>query len=546
MPSASSLILATLASSAVLLASAPSTIAAPTPAAVAVEKRGFSAKGNFFGIPFKSTDDEPAVRSSGNRHGPNMMATYDAPPATTRRSGKGYFAAATYARPQYAPPKKESLAGYNEEHYDIYKAVMCGEKEIPLLPEVIGQPGFGNAVLVVRKSDKSAVFEASHFNTAPVSKLHIHGPADAAHNSSVIFSVLPTDPSFTSTTENPIRNSPKTTPIKFDDEKLAQLARGLLYVNVHTTEHPGGAIRGQLLCASKHCSGVDESQVARFSDDGICNRAIFAHYGGGDKKDDKYSEKKDNKYNDKKDDHYGQTDNYDDSHDNKYDDMYDSKYDDNKYGQDYKQPTQYASKKAAAYAPSKPQNTYNTDKGDTYDDQPYAHHHASSKKSEKKYQQYGDDDEDDYSNDSYSADDDESDYSYSSKKDDDSYVPAYPNYARPSSSYRKGHAAAASYNKPSYNEEPSYNEKPSYNEEPSYNSGYSNKDNDKSSYHNGGDCKSALSFFKHTGSPTLKQCAEIACDPHQSADYTARALYQCYALMESAKANNHGRIPAGW
>ncbi|KAJ3182423.1 hypothetical protein HDU87_008587 [Geranomyces variabilis] len=480
MPSASSLILATLVSSAVLLASAPSSIAAPTPA--------------------------------GHRH--------------------NYFAAATYARPQYAPPKSDSSADYNEEQYDIYKAVMCGEKEIPLLPELIGQPAFGNAVLVVRKSDQSAMFEASHFNTAPVSALHIHGPADTAHNASVIFPILPTDPSFKSTTENPIRNSPNTTPIQFDAEKLEQLAKGLLYVNVHTTEHPGGALRGQLLCASKHCSGADESQVARFSDDGICNRAIF----GGSKTDDTYSEKKGDD-----DKSTGQTtDKYNDN-DNSNDDKYD---------QDYKQqPTQYSSKKSAAYAPSKPHNNNNyADKGDTYDDQRNAHHHHASSKynNQKKYQQYSDDDEDDYS--SNYSDDDSHDYSYS-KNDGDSYVPAFPSYARPSSSsYRHGHAAAASYNKPSYDDTPSYNQKPTYNEKPSYSSGYSNKDDDKSygGGGNGGDCQSALSFFKDTGSPTLAQCAQIACDPRQSADYTSRALYQCYALMQSAKANNHGRIPSGW
>ncbi|KAJ3155723.1 hypothetical protein HDU86_004192 [Geranomyces michiganensis] len=407
------LFLAALASSAAFLAAAPATLAAPTP---------------------------------GNR--------------------LGYFAAASY---EPATPKPPSWAatddGYYERHYDIYKTVMCGEKEIPLLPEVVGQPGFGNAMLLVSKYDKTAVFEASHFNTAPVSKLHIHGPADAKHNSSVIFSLLPNDPSFKGTTENPIRSDPKKTPIKFDDEKLKLLAKGLMYVNVHTTEFPGGALRGQLLCASKHCSGAPESEVARFVDDGVCNRAIFGAGKGGH-----------GDYN-------------------------------KKHGKENKEPVAeyHAPKKAAAYKPEPQEysesqygadNDYDSDYDNDYDDEEESYGEST----------YGEDNDDDYS---YAGD-------YQPEEDDDDYVPEYADYARPpSSSYRHG-AAAADY-KPSHKPAKAHP-----------------------------DCSSAISFFKKTGSKTLIQCAEIACNPRQSPNYIARALYQCNALMESAKANNHGRIPKGW
>jgi len=64
---------------------------------------------------------------------------------------------------------------------------------------------------------------------------HIHGPAEAGKNAGVLV---------------PLGNNP-TSPIhgtaKLTAEQEQQLTSGMAYVNVHTKNHPAGAIRGQLL-----------------------------------------------------------------------------------------------------------------------------------------------------------------------------------------------------------------------------------------------------------------------------------------------------------
>ena len=59
-------------------------------------------------------------------------------------------------------------------------------------------------------------------------------------------------------------------------------------------------------------------------------------------------------------------------------------------------------------------------------------------------------------------------------------------------------------------------------------------------------CAKDGKYFQSNGSPTLKQCAAIACAPGQSHAYVQRALYQCYALEKQAKATDGGKLPQGW
>jgi hypothetical protein len=63
---------------------------------------------------------------------------------------------------------------------------------------------------------------------------HIHGPAAAGKNAGV---VVPLG----NTPTSPIHGTAKLTP-----EQEQQLTAGQYYVNVHTKNNPGGAIRGQL------------------------------------------------------------------------------------------------------------------------------------------------------------------------------------------------------------------------------------------------------------------------------------------------------------
>lgn len=70
--------------------------------------------------------------------------------------------------------------------------------------------------------------------SSDVTAAHIHGPAAAGKNAGVLV---------------PLGNAPKS-PIQgsatLTAEQEQQLAAGELYVNVHSKNHPGGAIRGQL------------------------------------------------------------------------------------------------------------------------------------------------------------------------------------------------------------------------------------------------------------------------------------------------------------
>jgi hypothetical protein len=63
---------------------------------------------------------------------------------------------------------------------------------------------------------------------------HIHGPAEAGKNAGV---ALPLG----SAPKSPIKGTVKLTP-----EQEQALSSGMYYVNIHTKDNPGGAIRGQL------------------------------------------------------------------------------------------------------------------------------------------------------------------------------------------------------------------------------------------------------------------------------------------------------------
>lgn len=71
--------------------------------------------------------------------------------------------------------------------------------------------------------------------SSDVTAAHIHGPAEAGKNAGV---AVPLGNAPTS----PIHGTAKLTP-----EQEQQLTAGMMYVNVHTKNHPSGAIRGQLM-----------------------------------------------------------------------------------------------------------------------------------------------------------------------------------------------------------------------------------------------------------------------------------------------------------
>ncbi|RKO85404.1 hypothetical protein BDK51DRAFT_32446 [Blyttiomyces helicus] len=138
--------------------------------------------------------------------------------------------------------------------------------------------------------------------------------------------------------------------------------------------------------------------------------------------------------------------------------------------------------------------------------------------------------------------------SYSQPSDNSYVTPSYDSssgdsYSKPTYS-KYGSLVSARYQAPSsgYSEPPEgYSAPP-----PTYgyqapSSGYS-----APSYGSSYSCEVDFPYFHSTGSPTLIQCAKIACADGQSPEYVQRALYQCHALETQAKATNRGYLPSGW
>ncbi|KAI9094828.1 hypothetical protein DFS34DRAFT_595342 [Phlyctochytrium arcticum] len=155
--------------------------------------------------------------------------------------------------------------------YDVYKATLCGEKEVPFV--IKGRNAFGFGIALVDRQTREFTFAASHFNAGPLIKVHIHGPAPAHQNASVLFDFSPAEGQTTS--ENPVRNTKE---IILNEEQHKFVAGGLTYINLHNKEFPAGVVRGQLLCASKECQAPQGANVVRYVEDGVCNNAIFGGF----------------------------------------------------------------------------------------------------------------------------------------------------------------------------------------------------------------------------------------------------------------------------
>ncbi len=97
-------------------------------------------------------------------------------------------------------------------------------------------PGTGTATVTLNPATKVISWTVTYSGLGePVMAAHIHGPAAASANASV---VVPLGDSLAS----PIQGTASLT-----DGQIADLEAGKYYVMLHTKSHPGGAIRGQLL-----------------------------------------------------------------------------------------------------------------------------------------------------------------------------------------------------------------------------------------------------------------------------------------------------------
>jgi CHRD domain-containing protein/PEP-CTERM motif-containing protein len=116
-----------------------------------------------------------------------------------------------------------------------YQAFLSGSQEVG--PNASPATGFGTVVLNAAQT-QITVDESWTGLTAPATASHIHGPAGVGTNASVLF---------------PFSGVPAATSGAIPEQTFAitptqvgYLQSGLLYMNVHDANFPGGEIRGQL------------------------------------------------------------------------------------------------------------------------------------------------------------------------------------------------------------------------------------------------------------------------------------------------------------
>jgi hypothetical protein len=126
-----------------------------------------------------------------------------------------------------------ALAFTAPTHAANFIARLEGTQEVP----PVDTTAAGGAVLTVDLLSRAFSLTGAISNLVfTPTAAHIHGPAPVGQNGPVLFPL-----SFNAEPEGPLGADGFLT-----EEQLDWLQSGLLYVNVHTTEHPGGEIRGQL------------------------------------------------------------------------------------------------------------------------------------------------------------------------------------------------------------------------------------------------------------------------------------------------------------
>jgi hypothetical protein len=114
-----------------------------------------------------------------------------------------------------------------------YKAELTGSHEVP----ANDSKATGAAALTYDPASKLLTWKVTYSGlTGPAIGAHIHGPADPGTNAPVAIKFGKPD--------SPIDGS-----ITLTDAQAADLKDGKFYINVHTAEHKGGEIRGQVVPA---------------------------------------------------------------------------------------------------------------------------------------------------------------------------------------------------------------------------------------------------------------------------------------------------------
>jgi len=133
-------------------------------------------------------------------------------------SGAALAACVTFASPALA----ETIA---------FKADLKASEEVP----ANDSKGTGTVTATYDTASKKLTWKGNYSGlTGPATMAHFHGPAEPGKNAGVAVPITPS--------ASPFENSANLT-----DAQAADLMAGRWYVNVHTSAHPGGEIRGQLV-----------------------------------------------------------------------------------------------------------------------------------------------------------------------------------------------------------------------------------------------------------------------------------------------------------
>jgi hypothetical protein len=117
---------------------------------------------------------------------------------------------------------------------ESFKIALTGAQQVP----PVETPGTGTADLTYDPATRVVTWSITYSGlSAAATMAHFHGPAAAGANGPVTvwLSTKGTPP------ESPIKGEATLTP-----DQAAQFTAGQWYVNVHTSTHPGGEIRGQV------------------------------------------------------------------------------------------------------------------------------------------------------------------------------------------------------------------------------------------------------------------------------------------------------------
>ena len=126
------------------------------------------------------------------------------------------------------------VAGSASAATEKFHATLTAASEVPPSKST----GSGEATASLDTATHELTYDVTFSGFASdVTAAHIHGPAPEGKNGGV---VLPLG----NTPTSPIHGSAKLRP-----EQEKELVAGMYYVNVHSKNNPGGAIRGQLTAA---------------------------------------------------------------------------------------------------------------------------------------------------------------------------------------------------------------------------------------------------------------------------------------------------------